>query len=400
MFDDYEFKEPEVRIRLRFTQEKDEPMYPWEIAGFLSRLNTVYYKFELLNSISSALEHGISPKDIFILDKSLPLYKRYSTLNLLNESEAAQVFYPIGLVYPLEPSSDLYSENLLSRMFAVVNSYLRKNHVQPLRLKFVAAAHNILHTHGLDAAEEYVVDLALTSAQKSVEKARDRNVEKKLITEQDIFESLTRYRKRKYQLLDDLNFVEELSDHEREQLLEKGKSSDRKRTLLLNFFRYFDKISRPLVCARVGNGQIRVLGRSLVNKREQTGLEVKEVSRNSPLSTIVEGGIAIVQAVKQEGRMNELHLLDLEKKQLEIEVVKEQLRGEQLRNDVLEIKVIQEFEKLAEQTDLRSIEQLPRNFVRNRLVKAYLDESRAADRMLNQQGLTFDRSSVRIDIRA
>lgn len=400
MFDDYDFKLPEVRIRVKFTQQRDEPMYPWEIAGFLSKLNTVYYKFELLNSISSALKRGISPRDIFVLDKSLPLYKRYSTLNVLSEGEAAQVFYPIGLTYPLEPNIEQYSANLLSRMFATVNSYLRQSHVQPLRLRYVAEAHEVLLERGLDAAEEYVINIAIVSAEKSVAQAVEKGLKKYQITENDLLKVLEKYRKRKSQLLDDLRTVEVLSDEERESIFEDGKRTDRRRTLLLNFFQYFENTARPLVCAKIGEGKIRVLGRSLVNKREQTGLEVKEVSRNSPLSAIVEGGIAIVQAVKQEGRTAELHELEVRKKQLEIEMMEEQVRGEQLRNDVLEMKVVQEFQKLAENTDVHTIAQLPPTFLRGRLAKAYFDESRAADRMLNQQGLTLDRTSIRIDTRA
>ena len=73
MFDDYAFKKVNTRISIEFEQERDEPIYPWEIAGFLGKINTIYYKFELLNSICSAINNGISPENIFILDYSLPL---------------------------------------------------------------------------------------------------------------------------------------------------------------------------------------------------------------------------------------------------------------------------------------------------------------------------------------
>ena len=101
MFDDYRYKNEETRIKIKFKQVRDEPLYPWEIASFLNKFNTSYYKFELLNSIASALEHGISGKDIFILNHSLPLYERYSELNLVEESHAAKIFYPIGIPIPL-----------------------------------------------------------------------------------------------------------------------------------------------------------------------------------------------------------------------------------------------------------------------------------------------------------
>lgn len=42
MFDDYDYKNTSTRIKLKFIQKRDEPMYPWEIAGFLNKLNTVY----------------------------------------------------------------------------------------------------------------------------------------------------------------------------------------------------------------------------------------------------------------------------------------------------------------------------------------------------------------------
>lgn len=59
MFDDYVYKNIETRVRFKFIQRRDEPLYPWEIASFLKGFNTVYYKFELLNSICSALNHGV-----------------------------------------------------------------------------------------------------------------------------------------------------------------------------------------------------------------------------------------------------------------------------------------------------------------------------------------------------
>lgn len=402
MFDDYEFKKTDKRINFRFVQKRDEPMYPWEIAGFLNRLNTVYYKYELLNSICSAINHGISPKDIFVFDNSLPLYQRYSTLNLMAEPYAAATFYPIGRPYPLVPSEGVYQYNLLYEAFATVNSFLYAQHVAPLRTEHVAYAYEVLQEKGLDEAEVYIIDLAIERSGKSVENAKNRNKEKIPLTTEDLRRCLSKYEINKNQLLSDISNLATLEDSSLDELITKsGKDNRRRSGVLLAFFRYFEKTSRPLVCARVGEGKFRVLGRALVNKREQTGLELKSVTRNSPIKAVIEGGIAAIQAVRQDRRAEEIHQLEIKKKELEIETAAEKLRGQRLQNLSSELDVAKKLEEVTANSDIKARDILPPSFLKERIIKAYGMELKSAGTLLYSQGLVLESESITIiDVKA
>lgn len=399
MFDDYDYKNNK-RISIRFVQERDEPMYPWEIGGFLDNINTIYYKFDLLNSISSAIKEGIGPSDIFVFDKSLPLYKRYSEMNLLGESQAASHFYSIGLPYPLFPNRDIYEYNLLYQAFYTINSFLLNEHVRPLAIKNVAQAYDEMRTEGLDAAESFIIDLAEERAKKSFKDSKVGS--KKLITREHISSSLAKYRSRKERLFNDLGIIENLDDDRCIEIIESDKRNDKNISkVLLAFFRYFDRTSRPLVCARVAKGKFRVLGRSLINKREKNGLELKEASRRSPFGTLFECGVTMVQALAGETRAAELHQLELEKKRTEIAVEKEKLAGERLKNFKLAVEIQNEIENASKSSDIQAIRHVPESYLKQRLLNTYAEQERHAISMLNNKGIYPDSKSVGIvDVKA
>ncbi|EIJ45916.1 hypothetical protein GWL_29440 [Herbaspirillum sp. GW103] len=410
MFDDYDRKRTDKRVFVRFVQKKDEPMYPWEIAGFLNKLNTVYYKFELLNSISSALAEGISPTDIFVFDKSLPLYQRYAEMNVLAGRDAARKFYSIGLPYPLVPTKESYELHLLYRSFSNVNSFLKSRKVRPLTTESVSLVYEKLKESNLEEAELLLIDQALERADKSYRNNSGETL-KTPVTEQEIVDVLEKYQRRKEKLFSDIGLIQELNDEERFALLI-SKKSDSKRLarLLTEFFHYFDHTIRPLVFVRIADDEYRVLGRALVNKKEKTGLEVKEVVRNSPLGTLIESGIAIYQAVQgallsdaKEKRAGELHQLEVKSKALEVqskaldvEIKKEQLAAEKLKNAQLQAEVTRNLVQIAQSSDISAIGELPPSFIKNRLLEAYTTEQRGAGDLLHRRGLELDQSSIRV----
>lgn len=394
MFDDYEYKNSK-RISIRFVQERDEPMYPWEIGGFLDNINTIYYKFDLLNSICSAIKEGINPSDIFVFDKSLPLYKRYSEMNLLGESQAASNFYSIGLPYPLFPNKDIYEYNLLYQAFYAINSFLLKEHVRPLSIKNIANAYHEMRTKGLDTAESFIIDLAEERAKKSFKNSKKEN--KKLLTRDQISNSLDKYRNRKEKLFNELIFIGNLDNDRCVEIIESNKITDKSiAKTLLAFFRYFDRTSRPLVCARVSHGKFRVLGRSLINKREKNGLELKDASRKSPFGTIFECGITMLQALTGETRASELHQLELEKKKTEIEVTKEMLAGEKLKNFKLTIEIQNEIDKASRTSDIQAVRYVPDSYLKQKMLRTYAEQEKHTVDMLNNKGFYPDSKSVHI----
>lgn len=375
-------------------------MYPWEIGGFLESINTLYYKFDLLNSISSALTEGIKPSDIFVFDKSLPLYKRYSKLNLLEESNAASHFYSIGLPYPLFPNQDIYEYNLLYQAFYTVNSFLLKEHVRPLAINNIALIYREMRTEGLDVAETFIIDLAEDRAKKSFQQSKKLN--KKLLTREKISSALDKYKVRKAKILSDVAYIQSLNNDRCQEIIESDKRDDKNISkILLAFFQYFEKTSRPLVCARVAEGKFRVLGRSLVNKREKNGLELKEATRRSPFGALFECGATMLQAISGESRAAELHQLELEKKRTEIAVEKEKLAGERLKNFKLAMELQNEIDAAARGSDIQAIRKVPDSYLKERILKTYQGQERHAVSMLTSKGIYPDSQSVNIvDIKA
>lgn len=397
MFDDYDYKDVSTRIKVKFSQRRDEPMYPWEIASFLKKLNTVYYKFELLNSICSAINQGVSPEDIFIFDHSLPLYERYSEMNLLSEPFAAKLFYSIGMPIPLSPNSNIYEFNCLYRIFNTVNSFLKRNHIGPLSLNNISYLYENLQGFGLQATEAAVIDLANKQAEKSYEAAAKRGEKKKQFSDDDLKKSLEKYKKQKDQIFLDIEKIQSLNDTQRLDISTlDGRENIRLSRLLSAFFTTFEKTTRPLVCARVANNKFRILGRSLVNKQEQVGLELKEVKRNSPLGAIFEGGIALYQAIQQEKRSKEIHEVDMEIKKKELETAEAKLHGEKIKNLALELELSEKLVTIANKTDVTAIKELPPSFLREKVTVAYGVQYSNASHMLHNQGLYLERDSVNI----
>lgn len=166
--------------------------------------------------------------------------------------------------------------------------------------------------------------------------------------------------------------------------------------ILLVFFHYFDRTSRPLVCARVAKGKFRVLGRSLINKREKNGLELKEATRRSPFGTLFECGVTMVQALSGETRAAELHQLELEKKKTEIAVEKEKLAGEKLKNFKLSLEIQNEIKRASISSDIQAIRHFPDSYLKERMLKTYVEQGKHALSMLDNKGIYPDPQSVRI----
>jgi hypothetical protein len=402
MFDDYDYKDTNSRILVKFSQKRDEPMYPWEIAGFLKKLNTVYYKFELLNSISSAINHGIKPEDIFIFDHSLPLYERYTELDLISGPVAAKLFYPIGMPIPLLPSTKIYEYNCLYRIFYAANSFLTKNHIGRLRLSQLSVLYEDLELFGLDTVEENLISLVYAQAEKSYEAAAKRGEKKSQFSDADFKKSLTKYRKYKELTFSDIAKIQTLDDKELLDVLTlDGRENIRLSHLLTSFFTTFEKTTRPLVCARVADNKFRVFGRSLVNKQEQVGLELKEVRRNSPLGALFEGGVALYQAIQQEKRAKEVHEVEMEIKKKNLELVDAQIHGQKVQNLEHELRLSEKMDAIASKTDISAIKKIPPSFLRNQIVVAYSAQHSNASDVLTNHGLRLQHESIAIiDLKA
>ncbi|WP_157670674.1 hypothetical protein [Chitinibacter sp. GC72] len=318
-------------------------------------------------------------------------------MNILNKKSALEIFYNIGLPIPLQANKEYYEINLLFQHFKKVNSLLTQKKIQPLRIKLINEAHDFLTSSSLESAEQFICECALEQSEKSIAAAKKKKEEKEGINQEDIDKALRNYKKEKENTYATLDAIEHMSRDELEDCLTKNdRASKRIKEKSLSFFTHFDKVARPLVCISISETQFKVLGRALVNKKEQTGLELKEIKKNSPLGAIIEGGVALAQLFTGEKRANELHSIELQSKQLDLEIKRETLKQEKLKTTMMEIKVEQELTTLIHQSDIKTIEQIPDSFTRNRLQKAYMREDSNSRQVMNNYGLHLELGSTSI----
>ena len=113
-FNDYEYKDTKIRIKLKLKQIKEKKLNPWEISSFLNKFNTYYYKAELLNTIAIALNQGIKPENIIILNQSFKLNQQYTKLDFISTTDGDLAYlYYIGLPVSLFPDKNIHTLNIL-----------------------------------------------------------------------------------------------------------------------------------------------------------------------------------------------------------------------------------------------------------------------------------------------
>lgn len=373
MYDDYEFKLTNKRITFKFIQNRDEPFYPWEIAKFINGLNTIYYKYELLNSISTALNRNKSSKNIIIWDKSLPLYENYSDLNLLNLSEnGIQLLYHIGLPYSLSPNIQIERIRMMLVLFKSINKRLHKLGFKPLFSKELNKLYNILQNSQFDVMKDELINMALSRSKKDkplVIKDFSNEIEN-INKEIDII-------KNDFKTLKSIKY-NNISDSEKKVL----KKYDKR------FLFHFSKLQRPLVCL-IEESQLRIFGRSLVNKKEKRvhGLELKQLAKNSPLASLFESGCAAYRTIKEESRSKEIHQYELEIKKLEKEEVEERIKQEKLKTLLLKLEVAQKLNEIASNSDVCSIDKMDNSKASNIIRNAYRYVDNKRENVLNNRGV-------------
>ena len=74
-FDEYTYKNTDGRVNIKYIRDEESRLNPWEITNFVSRISTYMYKIELINTIALAINNGVEPKNIFILDKAYKIKK-------------------------------------------------------------------------------------------------------------------------------------------------------------------------------------------------------------------------------------------------------------------------------------------------------------------------------------
>lgn len=401
MFDDYDYKSSSL-FQVTFKQRSEDRLLPWEIAAFFNQFNTVYYKNDLLNSISSALLRGISPKDIVISEGSLPLNRRYAKLDLLPEFEAARYFYPIGKPHSLVPSIKTRNINFLYENFYGVNSLLHSRKFRPLGISYLVNALKIQSEKSDLHAEQYLITTAIKFSEQYHKKYSKHYSDRTPIEESDITAKLSKIKEKQNKSLSILKEIENFDDTLLERVIFSTKKEDKKYQKELEiFFEIFNHTTRPVVYIRVGDGYVRILSRSLVNKTVGGGLELKSAKKNSPLLAIFQGAATLWQTQVDVQHKKEMHKMEI--------LIKEQQLREATAKANMEEEKFQQFKKISSfevaneiiQSDIFDHQRLPESHIKSRLNSAYASNQEKSRIIYTQQDMEIVKGSmIKIDIQA
>ncbi len=373
-FNEYEYKNNNQRIRVRFLRNSEERLNPWEITNFVSRVSTYMYKIEMLNTIALAINQGIEKKNIFVLDRAYKLngnYKDFSEIDL--NTLAINRVYAIGKPVSMEPNQDLveikYLFESLYRVNKILYRFARKRITKEDRLD----AYSVLKQKGFSAALNFIID----KAKKKLNDEERLNVSKNVETEcSKVFRKYQEYLVDQ-EHFDDIEAKLEKSNYEELTELEKRVEKN----YYKKFYEHIFILPRPVVGIYIKEeSKFSILCGdhfdSNINKN--TKIDLKSVTQNSPIKAIVESGCQILALGKEEKRKEELH--ELEKRKMELEIAKlekenklmeqEEVKNElDMLNKTIELKM--RLDSMAETEENLGIKSMASSYANRQLCMVY-----------------------------
>lgn len=373
-FNEYEYKNNNQRIRVRFLRNSEERLNPWEITNFVSRVSTYMYKIEMLNTIALAINQGIEKKNIFVLDRAYKLngnYKDFSEIDL--NTLAINRVYAIGKPVSMEPNQDLveikYLFESLYRVNKILYRFARKRITKEDRLD----AYSVLKQKGFSTALNFIID----KAKKKLNDEERLNVSKNVETEcSKVFRKYQEYLVDQ-EHFDDIEAKLEKSNYEELTELEKRVEKN----YYKKFYEHIFILPRPVVGIYIKEeSKFSILCGdhfdSNINKN--TKIDLKSVTQNSPIKAIVESGCQILALGKEEKRKEELH--ELEKRKMELEIAKlekenklmeqEEVKNElDMLNKTIELKM--RLDSMAETEENLGIKSMASSYANRQLCMVY-----------------------------
>jgi len=393
MYDDYSRKLIGKQIEVTFTQVEDIAIFPWEIGYFVNRLNTFYYKDEVLNSISAAINSGVSPENIFMLDRSLPFNQIWANLDILDLSTTGLAqLYKIGNIASLVPNIRLQRLSIMLSLYRSINVFLRANHVRPY---FLA---------GMNEIWAMVKEGSVANGVDALKNRVEGTFRKRRMEKSDSIEELFGNYNRQFIQLD--TEIAEIT--RRLSGLEAGidlSIVSRKLTKRLYnkyygyFVSQFDKMARPLIGVFYPEeNKVRILGRALVNKRavNYTTFQLLEARRRSPMVEVFIAGATMITTVLQEERNQEKHEKEMEILDAQLRKATAEAKTAEIEQLSKKIRLYQQLNEIAQESDVLAINALPPSLAKEQLSRAYSHVSYARQMLLEDSGMKLLDDSVRI----
>ncbi|MCT7502007.1 hypothetical protein N5S92_08380 [Aliarcobacter cryaerophilus] len=336
-FDDYKYKKIDKKLQFTLKQETEKNMSPWELSSFINNFNNYYYKNEILNTIAIALNKNISPENILIFDESFKLNRIYGKLkNISLKNSDLKYLYTLGKPVSLFPNQDIFILNLLFKYFRNINEFLYQKFHKSLSSNEIYIYYNVYKQSDFNSL---IINLQqgvnkILSKKKANNKDIIKNLNNIFLNLKEDFNIFTQNQNVINNLTSNLknkNF--DLSTLDSDNVIYKK--------YFLRFSTLINVIQRPVVAIYDEQTQsIDILCRAHINKNERNAvtLDLKSLTRNSPITGIFNSGLHAITTITNENRLNDIHKYNIEIKELEI--IKQQKEIEKLEAD-LEIKKIQ-----------------------------------------------------------
>lgn len=373
-FDEYEYKNTNQRIRIKFSRKSEERLNPWEITNFVSGVSTYMYKIEILNTIALAINQGIEKKNIFVLDKAYKLngkYKDFSEIYL--NTLAINSVYSIGKPISMEPNKDLIEIKYLFESLYGVNKILYQFAKKRITKGDRLEAYNVLKQEGFLYALNFITD----KVKNKIGDAEQLNVSK------DVENACSKVLKRYQEYLKDKEFFDDI-----ETKLEKSNDerlADSEKRIEKNYYKKFyeciSALPRPVVgiYSKEENKFSILCGDHFdSNINKNTKIDLKSITQNSPIMAEIESGCQILALRKEEKRKKELH--ELEKRKIELEIAKLEkenklMEQEEIKNELdmlnksIELKT--RLDSMAETEENEGIKSMVSSYANRQLCMVY-----------------------------
>ena len=373
-FDEYEYKNNNQRIRIRFLRDSEERLNPWEITNFVSRVSTYMYKIEIINTIALAINQGIKKKNIFVLDKAYKLngkYKDFSEINL--NTLAINSVYAIGRPVSMEPNQDLIEIKYLFESLYKINKILYRFAKKRITKEDRLEAYIVLKQKGFLFALNFIID-------KAKNKVGD---EERLNVSINVENECSKVLKKNQEYLTDREHFEvieaKIEKSNGEELTESEKRIEK--NYYKKFYEHIFGLPRPVVGIyyKEENKFSILCGDHFdSNINKNTKIDLKSITQNSPIMAEIESGCQILALRKEEKRKEELH--KLEKKKIELEIAKLEkenklMEQEEIKNELdmlnksIELKM--RLDSMAETEENSGIKSMASSYANRQLCIVY-----------------------------
>ncbi|PEA92935.1 hypothetical protein CON66_27285 [Bacillus cereus] len=360
MFQEKQLKDYSHNLSITLKREKDDLLSSWQISNLLSQISSQYYKNELLNTISLALNEGIQPENLFILNDSFNINNAYLKLDILdlNKSDDIKTFYHLGKPISLFPNERLFKTALMFDCFRKVNELLSNKKISPINKdSLLDLASDIHANNNLLRILDSISKLADNCLKKETPDRDEivKNIKKLITNAKKEFEQYEKHKVTLDVMIDDIK-------NKTYKPLEDKKHKELETEYLNAFFTKFHNLKRPIVgIFYPNNNKIQILCTNFINKkkRDERFLDIKTISHNSPylIDFIIGTSIAlplikVLSLIKEQKKLN--------KREKELDLVESKTDQE------LNL-IIQQLTSLSETAENKAYQEIDLPYLKDRI---------------------------------